>query len=637
MCGISGIYAGVKMSVEQTKYCVDRMNAAQRHRGPDGKGKCVVSCRPVVVLGHTRLSIIDISDRGSQPMQSREGDYCITFNGEIYNFEALRDELRGLGHSFMSGSDTEVVLRAYMEWGRGCVSRLRGIFAFAVWDGKHQQVFVARDHLGVKPFYIASTPMGTVFASEVRAILETRLVSRQMSLEGLGSYLSYGSVQEPLTLVRDIVSVPAGHCGVIDSSGMKVERYWSIPTATVARTRNEVEERTGELLNDAVRSQLVSDVPIGCFLSGGIDSTAIAAAMSRQQADIHTRSIVLRESEYDEATYSRLVADRLHTRHEELLLTPEIASAELSRAIDSFDQPSQDGLNTYFVSHLTRRSGLTVSLSGVGGDELFVGYDRFQRHRLIESLGRRCKRIPAAVRVGVSRCLGSIARREWQRKISTLLEWADRPYFVTRQVLSSSQQARLIQPCVKNAAAQWMEESYTAMYRSVEAADAINRISALELQTYMASTLLRDTDQMSMAHGLEVRVPLIDHRLVEFVMETPGILKLDRSTPKPLLTRPFRDLMPDQCVYRKKRGFVLPFETWLRKDLRDTVREEFTRDDDISNAVFQEQSLTHLLREFNAGRVNSSRIWMIFVLLRWLRKHRITLSASASASSSACA
>ncbi|MEO2018012.1 MAG: asparagine synthase (glutamine-hydrolyzing) [Fuerstiella sp.] len=629
MCGISGIYAGTQLSVEQTECCVNRMNAAQHHRGPDGNGKKVVSQQPLVVLGHTRLSIIDVSDRGSQPMGTHDGNYCITFNGEIYNFVELRTELRKIGHPFTSGSDTEVILRAYIEWGNACVNHLRGIFAFAVWDGPQQQLFVARDHLGVKPFYVASTTKGVVFASEVRAILETDLVSRELSLEGLGSYLSYGSVQEPLTLVRGISSVPAGHCGVIDTSGLTLKRYWALPVATIDRKKADVVEGTAELLNDAVCSQLISDVPIGCFLSGGIDSTAIAAAMSREQTETHTRSIVLKEAEYNEASFSRLVAKRLQTKHEELLLTPEIASAELPQAIDSFDQPSQDGLNTWFVSQLTRRSGLTVALSGVGGDELFVGYDRFQRHRWAERLGRGCRKFPLALRRRVSRLLGRTSRREWQRKIGSLLETADYPYFVTRQLLSSGQQDKLIRPAVQRATAQWMEKSHAALYQSVKHADPINRISALEMQTYMVSTLLRDTDQMSMSHGLEVRVPLIDHRLVEFVIETAGILKLDRSTPKPLLTGAFRDLMPDQCIFRKKRGFVLPFETWLRNDLCETVTDEFTQDDEISNAVFQENSLTSLLGEFQEKRVNSSRVWMIFVLLRWLRKHRITLSACA--------
>ena len=376
MCGIAGILHSDKDLVERV---LPAMNYAQKHRGPDDEGSVIVPAQGGWLgFGHRRLAIIDLSAAGHQPMNDAVTGNWISFNGEIYNFRELRRELEKKGHLFRTGTDTEVILKAYTEWGTESVRRLRGIFAFAIWDSARQSLFAARDHLGVKPIYYWRENKTFLFASEVRALLATGVTGTKLDYDGLHSYLAYGSVQEPFTMVKGIRSLPAGHFMEWDKKGIRTERYWKLPqpgpgpdSTDPARLYEEAAHR----LFDAVDSQLISDVPLGAFLSGGIDSTAIAALMRKSnRGKVRTFSIVFDETAYDEREWSRLAAREIGTEHTELELTGEHVRLDLPDAMGSFDQPSVDGLNTYFVSKAVREAGLTVALSGVGGDELFGGY-----------------------------------------------------------------------------------------------------------------------------------------------------------------------------------------------------------------------------------------------------------------------
>jgi asparagine synthase (glutamine-hydrolysing) len=603
------------------------MTDAQSHRGPDDSGIEVVAApEPTVVFGHRRLSIIDLSPAGHQPMHDPDGDCWLTFNGEIYNFRELRRELEGQGQIFRTGTDSEVILKAYAAWGVECVKRLRGIFAFAIWDHPERTLVLARDQLGVKPLYYWHEGDALVFASEVRAVLASGNVPRKLDRGGLRSFLAYGSVQDPYTLVNGVESLPPGHVLVRTSAHVKVSRYWSLPSpASVTTPPSDLLEQVRAKLEDALASQLISDVPLGAFLSGGIDSTAIAALMQRTASRVpRTFSIIFEEKKYDEREFSRLAARHIGTDHSELILGGQDVRDALGTALSAFDQPSMDGLNTYFVSQTTKQAGLTVALSGVGGDELFGGYDSYSKALLVERVGRKVDQIPSGARGLLAKLVCCrLGQKEQYRRLADLLRTRGHPYFISRQVFGPGQVARLLEDQVAASSEGWEPARFQKLQQEASGYDPINRASAFELQTYMLSTLLRDTDQMSMAHALEVRVPLIDHELVEFMFTVPGPSKLDPAWPKPLLTRSLGDALPQECVHRPKRGFELPFATWLRESLLDQMHSTFVAPSTDEVSPFTKQGLATLWGAFERGQLGWSRIWGVFVLRHWLRQHEI--------------
>jgi asparagine synthase (glutamine-hydrolysing) len=634
MCGIAVLLSG-SGSAEDHLPRVAAMVEAERHRGPDGSGVEVMSSHdPALVFGHVRLAIIDLSPAGRQPMRDPESGNWITFNGEIYNYVELRRELEGGGHRFVTATDTEVILKAYAEWGSECVRRLRGIFAFAIWQpgagsegAAAPRLFLARDHLGVKPLYYWRQGETLLFASEVRALLASGLVERRLSMTGLRSYLAYGSVQEPLTMIEGVLSLPPGHALSWQDGQIDMQRYWRLPPpeGISARPPARLLEEVGGRLSDAVRSQLVADVPLGVFLSGGIDSTAIAALAQRAAGgQVKTVSVVFDEKDYDERAYARRAAEHIGTDHVELNLTGGAVLETLPQALKAFDQPSVDGLNTYFVSKVTREAGLTVALSGVGGDEVFAGYGGYRKALTAERWGRRLAPIPGAARELTAGVVNALGARPVFAKMAELLRHPGHPYFLTRQLFTTPLVSELLMPECRDAQHAWGPPSLPQLAAETYGYDPVNKISALELQTYMLSTLLRDTDQMSMAHALEVRVPLVDHQLVEFLFTLPGGCKLDHPQPKPLLTRSLDGLLPDECVRRPKRGFELPFAVWLKGNLQTQVVERLFHPPSGSAFPFQAEGLKKLWRRFESGVLRWSHVWAVYVLLVWLDEHRVT-------------
>ena len=623
MCGIAGLIESEGVAAQYLP-CVSAMTEALRHRGPDDAGVEVVSrAAPAAVFGHRRLSIIDLSPAGHQPMQDAITGNWITFNGEIYNYQDLRRQLQSKGETFRTNTDTEVILKAYAVWGSDFVTKLRGIFSFGIWDAPARRLFLVRDHLGVKPLYYCHLGNRLLFASEVRALLVSNTPGRELDQHALWSYLAYGSVQEPLTLVRSIKSLLPGHYLTYTDNEISITRYWRLPTPDqIAATppANAV-EKTAAKLAEAVRIQLVSDVPLGAFLSGGIDSTAIAALAERAATDtLKTFSIVFEETKYDERIYSRKAADHIGTDHTELHLTGEIVRNALPVAINAFDQPSVDGLNTYFVSQVTRAAGLTVALSGVGGDELFGGYGGYAKPLRAERWARRITRAPAGVRHPLAHVLET-AGRPSLRQVARLLRAPNQSYFVTRRLFDGRQISELLQYQALDDAE--LSARFLQLLSETRDYDPVNRISALEIQTYMLSTLLRDTDQMSMAHALEIRVPLIDHELVELVFSLPGDYKIDGVVPKPLLTRALNGAIPAECINRPKRGFELPFEVWLRVAFENEVRDVLLDPSIEQFLPFRKEGIANAWHNFRAGRSSWSRVWGLFVLIKWLQRHGI--------------
>lgn len=636
MCAIAGLVTPTPLEDAHCRL-VAAMADAQSHRGPDDAGlEAVATCSPAAVFGHRRLAIIDLSAAGHQPMFDPESGNWITFNGEIYNYRQLREELSRRGANFQTQTDTEVILKAYDEWGPHCSQRLRGIFAFALWDAHQQALFLARDQLGVKPLYYWHDDGTLLFASEVRALLASGMVPRCANLRGLRGYLAYGSVQEPYTLIENVYSLLPGHTLIWRDGDLQFNRYWQLPrpgqtnghypTHPTHHPTASVYETARHHLAEAVELQMVADVPLGAFLSGGIDSSAVSA-LAQQAADhpVNSFGVVFDEATYDERDYARLAAVHSGTRHTELRLTGEMVIGHLDQAIAAYDQPSVDGLNTYFVSKITREAGLVVALSGVGGDELFGGYNGYQRPLLAEQWGQRVAQVPTLLRPTLAKGLRRLAHRESLRRAADLLDDCAAPYFLTRQLFSAVQVSQLLERDAVAASEQWQPPTFARLAAETQAYDPINRASALELQTYMLSTLLRDTDQMSMAHALEVRVPLLDHKLVEYLFTLPGSMKLDPQQPKPLLTRALQDDIPAACVHRPKQGFVLPFEVWLRDALRPRLRDTFLDQTAAAAYPFQPAALQKVWKQFEAGQLSWSRVWSLFMLQSWLKTHQITL------------
>lgn len=621
MCGISGIVMLDRSPADAER--VRAMTNAMTHRGPDAAGFLNDGS---VAFGMRRLAIIDLPC-GDQPIFNEDKSLGIVYNGELYNFRELRCELETLGHQFRTHSDTEVIVHAYESWGDECPRRFDGIFAFAILDRRNPNepvVFSARDQLGVKPFYYWTDGRAFVLASEVRALLASGLVPRRLDLKALRSYLAYGSVQDPYTLVDGVRSLEAGYSLTIARGKTSQKRYWSLPDEDAVRPwRDDRIEDIRKTLFAAVERQLMSDVPLGVFLSGGIDSTAIAALAQRATGNARTFSIVFDEAQFDERKYARLAAERIGTQHHELQLTSAVVRDTIEKALASFDQPSADGLNTYYVSNAAHEAGLTVALSGVGGDELFGGYDGYARTLFTERWGNFAQRIPTPFRQLAGSALAKWGGPRYRRAADAFDDTAVPPVYFARRYLGEREIAALLQVNAERDSRDWYPDRLTTLASENTGRDPVNRASAVELQTYMVSTLLRDTDQMGMANSLEIRVPLIDVTLVNQAFTIAGAHKLDARQPKPLLTKALQDMIPSECVFRPKQGFVLPIASWLRGTLEERVRDNLTGEAP-QPYPFSREGLQKLWLDFQSGRVGWGRVWAVFVLRNWMAEHGIT-------------
>jgi asparagine synthase (glutamine-hydrolysing) len=566
MCGIFGFLGNPDRA---NSLDLDIPLRALRHRGPDGNG--IFRGRTgdlAVAFAHTRLAVIDLSPLANQPMTTADGRFTLTYNGEVYNFRDIRRELELLGHTFVSHSDTEVVLRSYVEWGKECVDRFRGMFAFAVWDARDGSLFLARDRFGIKPLYYTETPDGFAFASEVRALMKSGLAGSTISREGLRSYFTWGSVADPLTLVDGVYSLLPAHRGFVREAKLTLERYWDLPDgATRELSFDEAVEEIRPLLRESVEKELVSDVPLGVFLSGGIDSSAIVAmAAEVSPRPIHTFTVTFDEAGYNEAPYAREVAERFGCVHTEVHLTAERAMRDLDLAMASYDQPSADGLNTWFVARAAREAGLTVALSGLGGDEIFAGYANFRKFGGLLRAGRMARGVGAlaAPLFGGGSLNGTTMRT---KKLGEVLRGGGDPartYAALRCMFVPRQVERLVRELEGVEISELAPRPALAPPPRTRRDDPVSLYSFFELTHYIRNTLLRDSDQMSMAHSLEVRVPLLDHVVAEKVVALTAANKLPAtvSTNKALLVRATGSL-PPVVTDREKKGFVVPFEEWL--------------------------------------------------------------------------
>ena len=630
MCGIVGM---IGLNARVSAEVLERATASLAHRGPDDGGTVILHGRAgaeiEIGLGNRRLAILDLSPLGHQPMSDPATGNWIVYNGEVYNFREVRHRLEESGLPFESHSDTEVILKAYAHWGEKCLDEFRGMFAFAIWDAKRNQLFMARDPMGIKPLYYFQSEKCFIFSSEVRTLLATGLVPRAIDRAGLGNYLTFGSVYDPNTLVQGVRSLPPGHSLTWKNGRATVAEYWDLidedrPDRTVG-SRLECEEQIAGMLDESVRMQLVSDVPVGVFLSGGIDSSSLVGILDRNGVRPSTFSIVFREADYSEAEYSRTIAKRFRTDHHEITVSQADFFPAIDPAIRAMDQPTIDGINTYFVAERTRGAGVKVALSGLGGDEVFAGYSSFRTVPRLERFVNAWGHVPREARIGLADTFASFSRvNDRNRKLSALARddgTIGHPYLLSRMLFTPQQRNDLLGAIEfesRCCAQKTLEEAVSR----AQSLDPINRVSYLEARCYMLNTLLRDADSMSMAHGLEVRVPLIDHQLARRILALPGAWKLDSRTPKPLLVHALHGKLPDEIVHRPKRGFTMPFEHWLRDTLHPNVEESLHKiGEGALSSVIREAAARRVWEDFLAGRTSWSRPWSLYVLQRWCQQH----------------
>jgi len=634
MCGIAGILVRKGRLAPEL---LERATNSLAHRGPDDSGTVILhEDLPVptdIGLGNRRLAILDLSPLGHQPMRDPETGNWMVYNGEIYNFQEIRQELEKEGVTFRSHSDTEVLLKAYGRWGGSCLARMRGIFAFALWDARQHRLILGRDPMGIKPLYYYASDRHFLFASEIRTLLGTGLVPRQLDHAGLLNYLTFGSLYDPITLLEGVQNLRPGHFLEWENGEIREQMYWDLapqPSAAnggQALSRAQAEEELHALLDESVRMQMVSDVPVGVFLSGGIDSSSLAGILSRSGLQISTFSIVFSEADYSEAEYSRAVAKKFGTDHHELLVSQQDALAAIPAALQAMDQPSIDGFNTFLVSQHTRAAGVKVALSGLGGDELFAGYSTFRTVPRMERFANWWRHVPMVARAPLAGIFSRLMPdTDKNRKLSELARANGHllhPYFLSRMLFTPERCAALLRNPDPQASVR-AEAGLAQNLRQTVGMDPINRVSYLESRCYMLNTLLRDSDVMSMAHGLEVRVPLIDHYLAKKLLAMPGAWKLDDRTPKPMLVGALKGALPDEIVYRHKLGFTLPFEHWLRGEMRAEVEGTLRRYESGPLAsVINPQAVSQVWQGFLQGRASWSRPWSLYVLQRWCELHQV--------------
>jgi len=656
MCGLAGLMRlDGRVTVEDVG-AVLRMLDAQDHRGPDDWGLLLpdaaarsrelgpllgrldpahVMTYPVerssatTVLGVRRLAILDRSPRGRMPMGSANRRGWLAYNGETYNYRELRAEL-GPAESFSSGSDTEVLLRAFDTWGEAALARLRGMFGLAYFQaGPTPTLLLARDRFGIKPLYWHEDRRRVLFASEVTAIVRGGLVPDEASGEALARFLEWGSVPSPLTTVKDVRALPPGHILKISSRGARVERYWDLDGAVEAarraapRAAADAVVATRERLEESVRLHLVSDVPLGVFLSGGIDSSALAAlAAEGRPQPLTTLSVAFEERALSEAAYARRMAARVGADHHEVLLRAPEVFAGLGAFFGAMDQPTVDGLNTWCIARAARDAGLTVVLSGLGGDEVFWGYDHLRRTAALGLARAVMAALPAAVRRGVTR-LGPMAGALLARPGLDRLAALEAPtppgvYHLVRGLFPRATVRDLL-----GASEGDLEAAAPALTGDARpgAGDLREALTRLEFSHYLGDQLLRDTDVMGMAHSIEARVPYLDHRLVETVLALPASLKLDRARPKPLLLDALGDRLPREIWDRPKMGFTFPMAAWMRERAPELERLC------LEDKRLQRSAVEAVWSAFAAGRSHWSRPWALLVLARFGPDRRERLAA----------
>jgi asparagine synthase (glutamine-hydrolysing) len=623
MCGIAGfvdLWGRKVRAMEDREEILARMCRIIRHRGPDDQG---LMAKTGVALGMRRLAIIDLVS-GNQPMSGEDGSVTIVFNGEIYNFQDLKPRLERHGHIFHTHSDTEAIVHAYEEFGPQCLNYLRGMFAFAIWDDKARTLFIARDRAGKKPLYYTTTSNGTlVFGSELKALLEHPDVEREIDSRALDAYFTLGYVPDPLSIFCNIHKLPPGHYLNFTNGQVTVKQYWDFEFQP-AESHNEADylHELRVLLDESVRLRLISDVPLGAFLSGGIDSSTVVALMARHMGQpVKTFSIGFHEDSYNELKYARLTAQQFGTDHHEFFVTPDIC-AVVDELAWHFDEPFADSsaIPTYMVSKLAR-DHVTVVLSGDGGDELFAGYTRYA----IERKRGGFDRLPRPLRERVMRPLSErLPHAAWGRNylhnvsLDPVARYLDSVSVFTglnRKSLYTSDFSG------KLGTGGYVGGMFSELVENVKNDDEVDRLLYLDSKTYLPGDILTKVDRMSMAVSLEARAPLLDHKLIEFVTRIPSALKLAGLETKHILKQAVKDLVPAEILHRPKQGFGVPIQEWINQQLRARIRDTLSDARSRQRGYVNSHYVDVLLDEHERGRRDHSMgLWALLMLELWHRR-----------------
>ncbi|MDQ7782608.1 MAG: asparagine synthase (glutamine-hydrolyzing) [Desulfomonilaceae bacterium] len=615
MCGICGI---VDFQAPPSMDVLDAMNRALEHRGPDAGGTCGFgSC----TLGHRRLSILDLTDSANQPMLSLDGMTAVVFNGEIYNFIQLRKDLEARGHRFRTRSDTEVLLELYRAKRRAMLGELNGMFSFAVWDQRRQELVLARDRVGKKPLYYFRDGSRLCFSSELNSLLQDPSVPRTISEQSLVEYLLYDFIPGDHTIFQGVHKLPPAHAAVFNAEGFALYRYWRHPAPEEAGNGGQGPDDLGELLSDAVKMRLVSDVPLGSFLSGGIDSTLVTSLMrGGTTGKVKTFSISFPGTSHDESKWARLAADSLGTEHREHAVRYDIRDV-FTRLVRHFGEPFGDSsaIPTWHLCRETRKH-VTVALSGDGGDELFGGYERYLARRfqiLYDKLPLRLRKYaiePLAHRLPeTTDYYGTSPIKKLKLFVKAAARMRENPLAVIPRTFSSAETARLTgvdyrvdADPVLSCAAEW------------SGLDPVNQMMMTDIETYLAEDILTKVDRMSMAHSLEVRCPLLDYRIVEWACRLPWSSKIHGMTTKSILRRTARGRVPDAILKRSKYGFQVPLGQWFKTDLQPWAEERLM---DAPHGYFDARFVENLWKEHQSGRSDHThRIWLLLFFNEWFEQ-----------------
>ena len=617
MCGISGIYG---LDESRRRDLLQVMTDKIAHRGPENQGLFLDG---KIGLAHQRLMIIDPDRRANQPMTSQSGKSVLIFNGEVYNFRELRAKLPR--RKWRTDNDAEVVLELFEAKGPSCLSELNGMFAFAFWNKEKEELFLVRDRLGIKPlYYQRNQNQELFFASEIRSLLSTDRIEKKIDENSLQDYLRYQTVHAPSTIIKGVNMLMPGSYLQVKNGSFEEEKYWDLQNQAQSKsseqTALEIKKSIRQKLFESVERRLIADVPFGAFLSGGIDSSAVVAIMSKIQSEaVRTFSVTFNEEEFSEEKYAAIIAKKYNTVHTNIKLTPDDFLELIPEALAAMDHPSGDGPNTYVVSKHTRNRGITMALSGLGGDELFAGYPVFKQLHRLEG-NKWLKWMPKLARQLGGEGIKALKPGMASSKLSEVLQLENpgllEAYPISRQVLLDLQVFALLKTDMK------APNSVLRIAQSLknQSLPILSKISYLEISTYMQNVLLRDTDQMSMAHALEVRVPFLDHDLVEYVLGIRDDIKFPHSQKK-LLVESVSDLVPEEIVNRPKMGFILPWERWMKQELKDLVEQNL--DYLKSLDYFVSEELDGLYKEFVNGKLSWSRIWPLVVLGHWTKQHHV--------------
>ena len=617
MCGICGFNWS-------DRSLVDDMADIMTHRGPDQQGSFVDDG---ISLGHSRLSIIDLSDRGNQPMGNEDGSIQIVYNGEIYNFKELRDILEKHGHNFVSSTDTEVIVHAYEEWGVECVKRFRGMFAFAIWDSNKKQLFLARDRIGIKPLYYYFDSGEFMFASEIKAILLNPAVKREVNPKSLYYFMGYEYVPTPFTLFNGIKKLPPAHTLLFQNNKIKLTRYWDLYFSTAEGNESYLSDEIYNLLQESVLLRLISDVPLGAFLSGGIDSSAIVGLMSQMRDEpVKTFTIGYEDESYSELEYARQVADLFGTDHKEIIVDPNSVEY-FDKTVWYLDEPMTDpSLIPEYIFCREAKKYVTVCLSGAGGDEAFLGYDRF----VASKMDHFYRIIPEILRKNFISKIVDMLPPQPQKKgainvVKRFIDGSNLPLegqHMRWQYFSSKNDEKLLYKGTLRHMSENIDpfEHINKYYLTCNLNDQVAREQYMEINSFLVDNVLVKADRMGMANALEVRVPYLDHNFLELCATIPGSMKLKGLTTKYIFKKSMLRLLPKDIVYRKKHGFSFPIKNWLRNELKEYMRD-MLNNSEIIRENFDLYYLNKLVEQHLRGTQNHShRLWALMNLELW---HRI--------------